>query len=183
MRDFTVARCILRLAERPDAVEVVARWHYDEWGTGPEEVGLEATRRRLSDWATDGGIPCAYVALVDDEVCGSASLVDHDMSEPPAGTAELRPWLSGVYVKPERRKTGLGPALVETVEEAAGALGHSRLYLHTAPVTAAKFYAPMGWEPILSPSYEGREVVVMGKVLAFGSLTSEATPRVTRWTG
>jgi GNAT superfamily N-acetyltransferase len=167
MRDFTVPPRIIRLAERPDAVDVVTRWHFDEWGTGPEEAGLEATRGRLSDWATDGGIPCAYVAVVDEEVCGSASLVDHDMSDPPAGTAELRPWLSGVYVKPEQRKTGLGPALVNAVEEAAAALGYSRLHLHTAPVTAAKFYAPMGWEPILAPVYEGREVVVMQKVLAF----------------
>jgi len=104
--------------------------------------------------------------VVDDEVCGSASLVDHDMSDPPESTEDLRPWLSGVYVKPERRKTGLGAALVEAVEKAASNLHHPRLYLYTGPVTAVKFYAPMGWEKILSPRYEGKEVVVMQKVLA-----------------
>jgi GNAT superfamily N-acetyltransferase len=165
MRDCIMPQQILRLAERPEAVEVVARWHYDEWGIGPEEVGLEVIRRRVADWATGGGIPCGYVAVVDGEVCGSASLVDHDMSDPPAGTAELQPWLSGVYVKPERRKTGLGPALVNAVEDAASALGHTRLYLYTAPVTSVKFYAPMGWVTILSPFYEGRDVVVMQKDL------------------
>jgi GNAT superfamily N-acetyltransferase len=165
MREFAMLQRIVLLAERPDAVDVVARWHFDEWGTGPEEVGLEATRRRLADWATGGGVPCAYIAVVNDEVCGSASLVDHDMPDPPAGTSELRPWLSGVYVKRQRRKTGLGPALVSAVEKAAGALGYSSLYLHTAAVTAVKFYAPMGWQAILSLSYEGREVVVMEKML------------------
>lgn len=159
------------MAERPEALGIVAQWHFDEWGPGPEEAGLEAVRQRLTTWATDGGIPCAYIAVVDGEVCGSASLVDHDMSEPPAGTADLRPWLSGVFVEPARRKIGLGRALVNAVEDAAGALGHPLLYLHTAPATAVGFYAPMGWETILSPRYNGNEVVVMQKFLAFGEAT------------
>jgi GNAT superfamily N-acetyltransferase len=156
---------ITRLADRPDAVDIVARWDFEEWGTGSGEVGLDVTRQRFARWATESGIPCTYIAVVDDEVCGSASLVDHDMSDPPAGTGDLRPWLSGVYVKPERRKTGLGAALVEAVGKAAGTLGHPSLYLYTSPVTATKFYAPMGWETILTPTYEGKEVVVMRQVL------------------
>ena len=161
---------IHRLADHPDAIETVARWHVDEWGVGPEDVGLERGRRRLRSWATAGGVPCAYVAVVDGEVCGSAALVDHDMSNPPPGVEQLRPWLSGVYVTPERRKTGLGPALVGTVEEAAGTLGYSHLYLYTAPVTARKFYSPLGWELIFTPSYEGKEVAVMVRDLS-GSRT------------
>jgi GNAT superfamily N-acetyltransferase len=159
-------RQIIRLADRLDAVDVVARWDVEEWGTGSEESGFEATRRRFASWAASGGIPCTYVAVVDNEVCGSASLVDHDMSAPPERLEDLRPWLSGVYVKPERRKTGLGPALVTAVEEAAMELGHPHLYLYTGPVTAVKFYAPMGWEEILTARYEGKEVVVMQKTLA-----------------
>jgi GNAT superfamily N-acetyltransferase len=154
------------LADYPSAIDVVARWHFDEWGAGPEAEGLERGRRRLTSWATEGGVPCAYVAVASDELCGSAALVDHDMSDPPIGTEHLRPWLSGVYVKPGSRKTGLGPALVGAVEEAAGALGYARLFLYTAPITARKFYAPMGWKVILSPQYEGKEVAVMAKVLA-----------------
>jgi GNAT superfamily N-acetyltransferase len=157
---------IVRLADRPDALDIVARWHFDEWGTGPENVGLEAVRRRVASWATQGGIPCGYIAVVVDEVCGSAALVDHDMSDPPKGVENLRPWLSGVYVKAERRKTGLGPPLVKAVEEAANALGQPKLYLYTAPATAKKFYEPMGWDEILAPRYEGRRVVIMQKVLA-----------------
>jgi GNAT superfamily N-acetyltransferase len=157
---------IVRLADRPDEVDTVARWHFDEWGTEPGNEGLEAVRRRLASWATPGGIPCAYVAVVEGEVCGSAALVDHDMTDPPEGVESLRPWLSGVFVRAERRKTGLGPPLVKAVEEAAEVLGHSKLYLYTAPATAKKFYAPMGWEEILAPSYEGRTVVIMQKALA-----------------
>jgi GNAT superfamily N-acetyltransferase len=154
-----------RLADHPGAIDDVARWHFEEWGVGPVEEGLERGRRRLRSWATAGGVPCAYVAVVSGEICGSASLVEHDMPGPPAGTEHLRPWLSGVFVIPERRKAGLGPALVATVEEAAGTLGYPTLYLYTAPVTARKFYAPQGWEVILTPSYEGKEVAVMAKSL------------------
>lgn len=154
-----------RLADHPVAVDTVARWHFEEWGAGPDEPDLDAVRSRLATWATSEGIPCSYVAVVDGRVCGSASLVDHDMPDPPEGTETLRPWLSGVYVTPERRKTGLGPALVQAVEDAACVLGHSDLYLYTGPVTAVKFYAPMGWQEILTPEYEGSSVVVMHKEL------------------
>jgi GNAT superfamily N-acetyltransferase len=156
---------IVRLADRPDAVDTVAQWHFDEWGTGPQEPGLEAVQRRLASWATLEGIPCAYVAVVDHEVCGSACLVDHDMQDPPKGAESLRPWLSGVYVKPDSRRTGIGAALVKAVEEAAQVLGHSELYLYTAQATAETFYAPMGWGEIFAPTYEGRSVVIMQKVL------------------
>ncbi len=154
-----------RLADHLGAIDEVAGWHFAEWGVGPKEEGLERGRRRLRSWATDGGIPCAYVAVVRGEVCGSASLVDHDMPSPPTGTQTLRPWLSGVYVKPERRKTGLGPALVGAVEAAAVTLRYSHLYLYTAPVTARKFYSPLGWDVILTPYYEGKEVAVMVKAV------------------
>ena len=87
------------------------------------------------------------------------------MPSPPTGTQTLRPWLSGVYVKPERRKTGLGPALVGAVEAAAVTLRYSHLYLYTAPVTARKFYSPLGWDVILTPYYEGKEVAVMVKAV------------------
>jgi GNAT superfamily N-acetyltransferase len=157
---------VVRLAERPEAVDLVARWHFEEWGSYPAEVGLPAARERLAAWATPDGIPSAFLALSDGEPAGSACLVDHDMPDPPEGTADLAPWLSGVFVRPERRKTGLGPALVEAVEEAAAALGHDVLYLYTGPVTAVKFYSPMGWEEILRPTYRGEEVVVMRKGLA-----------------
>jgi GNAT superfamily N-acetyltransferase len=160
------------LADHRDAIAEVARWHFEEWGVGPEEEGLERGRRRLRSWATAGGVPCGYVAVVRDEVCGSASLVDHDMPDPPKRTEDLRPWLSGVFVTPEHRKTGLGPALVGAVEEAAGNLGFSHLYLYTAPVTAQKFYRPLGWDVILTPSYEGREVAVMAK-----AVTASGSPR------
>jgi len=160
---------IHRLADHLGAIDELAQWHFEEWGVGPKEEGLERGRQRLRSWATAGGVPCAYVAVVRGEVCGSASLVDHDMPDPPTGTEDLRPWISGVYVTPERRKTGLGPALVGTVEEAAGTLGYSHLYLYTAPITARKFYSPLGWNVILTPSYEGKEVAVMAKSMAVSS--------------
>ena len=164
--DVVVPHQIVRLADCPGAIDVMARWHFEAWGSAPEAEGLEQVRRRLTSWATEGGVPCAYVAMVGGEARGSACLVDHDMSDPPKGTEHLRPWLSGVFVESESRKTGLGPALVGAVEEAAGALGYSRIFLHTAPVTARKFYAPMGWEVILTPRYRGEEVAVMEKSLA-----------------
>jgi GNAT superfamily N-acetyltransferase len=79
--------------------------------------------------------------------------------------------LSGVYVKPESRKTGLGSTLVKAVEDAARVLGNPLLYLYTAPNTAAKFYAPMGWHEILTPRYEGKEVVIMQKALGSDNLS------------
>jgi GNAT superfamily N-acetyltransferase len=156
---------VVPLAQRPKAAEDIARWHFKEWGPYLEGEGFEERLERTRSWSRTDAIPFTMVAVLDDVPVGTASVVDHDMPDPPAACAPLAPWLSGVFVVPEHRKEGLGPLVVGACEEQAAALGHRILYLFTAPATAVKFYEPMGWQELLRTPYRGEEVVVMSKAL------------------
>jgi GNAT superfamily N-acetyltransferase len=156
---------IALLADRSEDAGTIARWQFEEWGPYVPGEDLEGRRRRLLGWAGRHHVPVTLVAVVDGRPVGSASVVDHDMPQPPQAWAAARPWVSGVYVVPDQRKTGLGPALVAGCEEQALALGHDVLYLYTGPVTATKFYEPMGWRARDRLAYMGDDIVVMSKEL------------------
>ncbi len=154
------------LADNVEFVPDIARWHYEEWGRSHEAVTEADVAARLSTWTNRDAIPLTYVAVRRGVPLGAASLVVHDMSVPAPGCEDLTPWLSGVFVTPERRGTGLGPALVGACEETAARLGHTGIYLHTAARTAQRFYVPMGWYILDLVDYRGHQVTVMAKTLA-----------------
>jgi GNAT superfamily N-acetyltransferase len=87
------------------------------------------------------------------------------MAPPAVGCEAFTPWLSGVFVVPDRRGTGLGPAVVGACEAMAARLGHPEIYLFTGARTAEHFYMPMGWRIVNEVTYEGRPVTVMVKPL------------------
>ena len=151
--------CIEYLADRADLVDALAAFHFREWGfLRPSETLSERTQR-LRLCCGRGGLPTAVVATVEGLLCGSAMLVANDMDLP----AERTPWLAGVYVVPQRRRCGLGAALIHRIEQEASAAGFSTLYLYT-PSTAA-MYARLGWALLERREYLGADVSVMSKQL------------------
>ena len=153
------------LADHVSFVPTIARWHFDEWASPDSAVTPEDLLAQLSSWTGRNEIPLTYVAVDGDVPLGSASLVVHDMSPPAPGCEDLPPWLSGVFVTPERRGTGLGSALVGACEVAAARLGHPMFYLYTAAATAEGFYTPLGWNILKLVDYDDRQVTVMSKIL------------------
>jgi GNAT superfamily N-acetyltransferase len=154
------------LADHMEFVPTIARWHFDEWYPVDSAVTVEDITVRLSTWANRESLPLTFVAVEHGVPLGAASLVVHDMAPPAAGCADLTPWVSGVFVTPESRGTGLGPALVGACETMAARLGYIEVYLFTAARTAERFYAPMGWRTLDEVAYDGRQVTVMAKALA-----------------
>jgi GNAT superfamily N-acetyltransferase len=153
------------LADHVEFAPTIARWHFDEWPPADPDVTVEDVVRRLSTWANRSSMPLTYVAVERGEPLGSASLVVHDMAPPAPGCEGLTPWLSGVYVVPERRGTGLGPPVVGACESMATRLGYPEIYLFTGERTAQRFYLPMGWRIVDVVPYQGRSVTVMAKSL------------------
>ena len=86
---------------------------------------------------------------------GSAMLVAHDMDTRP----QWSPWLAGVVVAPERRRLGIGAALVERVITEARTLGFPALYLYT--LSTEQYYTRQGWRFIERATYLGADVTVM----------------------
>ena len=110
---------------------------------------------KISGWSGRGQVPSVMVACEDDTLLGSAMLVAHDMDTRP----QWSPWLAGVVVAPERRRGGIGAALVERVITEARMLGFPALYLYT--LSTEQYYARLGWRFLERATYLGADVTVM----------------------
>jgi predicted N-acetyltransferase YhbS len=149
---------IVPLVERPDLAAQVAAWGFAEWGHLNPGQTLEQRTVRIQGKMNVDRVPIAFVALDDDSIVGTASLIFDDLEGDPRN-----PWLASVYVPPEQRKKGIASALVRTVEDAARRLGYTRLYLFTS--TAPKLYADLGWRPLEQRDYRGDHIQIMDKML------------------
>ncbi len=81
---------------------------------------------------------CIFVAIQDDEVVGTASLVNFGSVESPNYYAV------SVFVLPELHGQGIGTQLMEAVELKARELGAEKITLR-ASITAKKFYQKLGY--------------------------------------
>jgi GNAT superfamily N-acetyltransferase len=143
------------LSDRPEFLPTLAQWHHEEWSALRPGDSVEARIIRLKSWCGRGGVPLTVIALSDDELLGSASLIEHDMDD----RLELTPWLAAVFVAPEHRRRGVGAALVRRIMDEATSLQVPRLYLYTVDSTA--FYANLGWSPVEKTQYREKEVSIM----------------------
>ena len=150
---------IVPLVERPDLVEQVSIWGFDEWGHLNPGQTLEQRTAKIREKMNVDRVPVAFVALDEgDRIVGTASLVFDDLEGDPRN-----PWLASVFVPPEYRRKGLASALVRVVEDAARRFGYSRLYLFTT--SAASLYGGLGWRALEQRDYRGEHVQVMDKTL------------------
>jgi GNAT superfamily N-acetyltransferase len=110
--------------------------------------------------------PCAarrlfFNSLLDGAaLVGTVSLKIHDMDS----RMHLTPWLAALYVAEERRRQGIGTALVRAIERRAAALGIGRLFLYTP--ASERFYANLGWAVRERTGYHGHAVSVMEKEIS-----------------
>jgi len=145
------------LADFPELVPLVARWHHDQWSyMNPGRTLAD----RIDEYRSKHGrgrIPTTVVGLLDDQPVGSASLIEHDMDT----HMELTPWLASVFVHPEHRGRGFGSALVRRIEREAERLGIDVLYLFTPD--RESLYARLQWRVMSREEYRGERVVVMKK--------------------
>ncbi|MEA2573984.1 MAG: hypothetical protein QOH93_1282 [Chloroflexia bacterium] len=143
------------IADHPHLIDTIARWHWDEWGHADPEGSVESWAEGLRERTNRNAVPTTYVALEGEELLGSATLVDNDMTT----RRDLWPWVAGVFVKPECRGQGVGSALMLHLVREAAQMGIRKLYLHTAKARA--FYETLGWRFLDMEYYEGQRVSIM----------------------
>ena len=116
------------LAQHPQHVPLLARWHHAEWGAvlSRVEAGDGAGRTRDCTPAVARSRPrwCDGRGRTRSVRC---SLLENDAREFAAG----RPWLASLYVRPAVSRPRARRALVDAVEAEAAALGVAELYLYT----------------------------------------------------
>ena len=162
---------IVRIAERPNLVPIVAQWLWDEWRLDAGD-SLEAIRDAVAASVSLSGPPQTFVLLVNNRPGGTASLVAHDLDERP----NLTPWLAGVFVIPEARGRGHVIHLIQAVEVACRSAGVGTVWLHTT--SAERVYARAGWHTVDAIQRRGRSLVtLMRRDLTSGIPSSTATPR------
>src|SRR5215469_16254261 len=96
------------LADRPEFIPDVARWHHEEWSYIRPGDTIEARTVRLRAECGRGEMPTTFVAYSGSTLFGTAMLLAHDMDS----RMDLTPWLAGVFVVPDYRRQGIASTLI-----------------------------------------------------------------------
>ena len=150
---------IEHLADHVSHLPRLAEWHFAAFGYLNPDNTVERYVERLTAALQKSDLPTTFIALDDDLLLGSASLVRQTITHP-----QLSPWLSSVYVDPQHRGRGIASALVGRAERAAAGMGWERIYLFTP--SSEKLYASLGWELIEYSHHHQLKIAIMSKRLA-----------------
>ncbi|MBN1937063.1 MAG: dihydroorotate dehydrogenase electron transfer subunit [Anaerolineae bacterium] len=146
---------VVHLSARLDAIPLIARWRFEQWGDQILGSSLQAFLDHTRISAQAHGLPQTWISLDGNRVTGAASLSATDMHT----RLELSPWLVGVYVDAFDRGRGIGAALVRHVVEQAREMGIETLWLFTPD--QERFYQRMGWQAVERTRYRDEDVVIM----------------------
>jgi len=139
--------------------EIVAQWSHVEWQASfPGDTPDTYLQIFAESDASDTEPPFVYVAWLEGELAGTASLVPDD--ELP-GATESGPWLAAMYVHPDARRHGVANALLSHVEDEARRIGASTIYLYTHD--QREWYARHGWNFVRVATLNDHNVDVMCK--------------------
>ncbi|NJN84905.1 MAG: hypothetical protein HC802_23205, partial [Caldilineaceae bacterium] len=86
---------MIDLNSRPELAETVAQWHQNAFGYLNPRRTVSERLAKLQTHLGGEAIPTTFVALLDGEPVGCASLVAEDYVYP---ARTPTPWLAGVYV-------------------------------------------------------------------------------------
>ena len=148
------------LADRPEAIETVAQWYFQEWGHLQEVSSIRKTERILRRFLNRDQIPLILLAVKDEEVIGAVQLKYYEMDIYP----NKEHWIGGVYVSEKYRHRKIAEKLVKEATEVARSYHIDTLYLQTQKLDGG-LYKRLGWKPVETAMYRGVTVLVMKKKL------------------
>lgn len=152
---------IVLLADREEAVPLVACWYYEEWGYLHESATLDGTVVDVRRYLNRDKMPLILLAIEGDAVLGAAELKYREMAKT---FPDYEHWLGGVYVAPEHRGRSIGSVLAEAIATRAPEHGVKTLYLQTEQLDGG-LYRKLGWEPLKQVQVRGPRVLVMRRQL------------------
>jgi GNAT superfamily N-acetyltransferase len=148
------------LADRQDAIPIVARWYFEEWGSYVPYNSIEQTIDRISEKLNREELPVHILAVEEEQVLGVAQFKLREMDIYP----EKEFWLGGLFVSPTSRGKGIGSALANKIATVATDFGAKDLYLQTEALDGG-LYRQLGWQSIETIRYNGVHVSVMVRKL------------------
>jgi GNAT superfamily N-acetyltransferase len=132
---------IVLLADRPDLMPAVGEMRWREWwrhsGREQRSWWVDVTRRESGRDA----LPITFVAIdALGEAIGAVGLGEFDLEE----RRDRSPWVLGMVVRPDRRGSGIGRALLAALASFAAGRGAERVWVATGG-PAVPFYERCGW--------------------------------------
>jgi predicted N-acetyltransferase YhbS len=148
---------IINIRTQPHHIPEVAGWLFAEWGHLTPGSSVERSIQRLTERCQTDDLPVTFIAIEENDVVGTVSLVPHDLKI----RMDLTPWIASVFVKPGSRGRGVGSQLVSFAEAEAQRRDISAMYLFTP--NKQQMYARLGWNTVEEVEYRGEHVTVMNK--------------------
>ena len=143
------------LAKHPHHIATLAQWHQQQWHDISPHLNTHKRIDFMSLHQNYAAVPITLIALNNNQLLGSASLILDDMEDRP----QYSPWLASVFIAPECRKQGIATELISNIVQQAQLLNLTQIYLFTPD--QAEFYARRGWHIIEQRQYHGVMVDVM----------------------
>jgi N-acetylglutamate synthase-like GNAT family acetyltransferase len=150
---------ILRLNKRPQYIEVIAKWLFDEWGYQRPGSNLETTIHRIEERSQGNHVPSIFVAEINGKAVGTVSLVRHDMDI----RKVFSPWVASLYVHKDLRHKQIGRKLMHFIEHFAKDMDIKQIYLFTP--NKQEMYTKLDWRAIEDLEYLSEDVTIMSKDL------------------
>ena len=126
---------IVRLSDRPELKDTMARWFHEKWGI-PLEAYLESMNACIQASAP---VPQWYAAMEDGRIVGGMGVIENDFHD----RKDLAPNVCAVYTEEAYRCRGIAGELINFVCADMKEKGVEPLYLLT---DHTGFYERYGWE-------------------------------------
>ena len=151
---------LIFLADKTEAIPIVARWYFGEWGHKIYNNSVEKICGRLNGNLNREKAPLYVLAVEFESIVGVAQLKIREMDIYP----DKEYWLGSVFVPSGSRGKGIASALSLRMAETATQFGADKIHLQTEMLNGG-LYAKLGWKPFEQVHYNGLDVLVMEKEL------------------
>ena len=143
------------LANHPEYIPVLAHWQQKQWFYISPHLTTQKRIDFMQNHPARASVPTTCIALTENDLMGSASLVENDMED----YSDFGPWLASVYVTPKYRNQSAATTLIDNIANQARQLNYHELYLFTTDQD--NFYARRGWETIKRTRYHDELIDIM----------------------
>ena len=144
------------LADNKEAIPILAKWYFDEWGYIEKGNTLDNVTEKLHSYLHIDAIPLIILAIDEGEILGAVQLKYREMDIYP----EREHWLGGLYVSEKHRGNNIAEKIILKVISVAKKLGVKTLYLQTENKSGG-LYHRLGWQALEQVNYRGVDVQVM----------------------
>lgn len=148
------------LADQPEAIPIVAKWYFDQWGQQHKVKSLEKSEEMLTDYLNRDKIPLLILAKEKDEIVGTVQLKYYEMDIYP----QKEHWLGGVFVPKKHRGKKIAEKLILKAVKVAKTHGVETLFLQTENLNGG-LYKRLGWNLVEKTIYRNKTVLLMKKDL------------------